>query len=71
MAQPSKITILFSAARGDKTTAEIRAELVQIGNWIETQMTAIGITLRYNAKMQAGVSDHWTPALSIEPIEKQ
>jgi hypothetical protein len=44
---------------------------VQIANWIEAQMTTIGIPLRYNAKMQAGVSDHWTLVLSIEPAEKQ
>jgi len=63
--------ILFSPARGGKTTWNIRANSVQIANRTEAQVAAPGIPLRYNAAMQSGVSDHWPLVLDIELIEKQ
>ena len=63
--------ILFSEARGKKTTWLIRADSVRIANRTEAQVTAPGIPLRYNAARQAGVSDHWPLVVTIESKQNQ
>jgi hypothetical protein len=63
--------ILYSTARGKKTTWQIRADSVRFANEIIAQTTKNGTPRRYNAKSQAGVSDHWPLIMTIEPSEKQ
>ena len=63
--------ILYSPARGGKTTWRIRAETVQIANRNPGQVQDPGIPLRYNAAERTGVSDHWPLIVSIESTAKQ
>jgi len=63
--------ILFSPARGEKTTWQIRADSVQILNHLPAQVTSDGRPNSYKAGTRTGVSDHWPIAATIESIEKQ
>lgn len=63
--------ILYSPARGEKTTWGIRADSVQIVNRTDAQVQPPGIPLRYDAARKAGVSDHWPLAVTIELTQKQ
>jgi endonuclease/exonuclease/phosphatase family metal-dependent hydrolase len=63
--------ILFSPARGGKTTARIRADSVAIANGNPRQVSASGTPLRFNAKERRGVSDHWPMIATIEVTQKQ
>ena len=63
--------ILFTAARGGKTTAQIRADSVQIANGIQAQVTPKGTPLRFDAGRRRGVSDHWPMLATIELTQKQ
>jgi endonuclease/exonuclease/phosphatase family metal-dependent hydrolase len=63
--------ILFSPARGEKTTWTIRADSVQIANRAPGQVTGAGTPARFIPAEGTGVSDHWPLALVIESTEKQ
>jgi endonuclease/exonuclease/phosphatase family metal-dependent hydrolase len=63
--------ILYSPARGEKATWQIRADSVQIANRNIDQVTKDGTPQRYNAAMRAGVSDHWPIITTIESLKKQ
>jgi hypothetical protein len=64
-------TILFSPARGEKTTGRIRADSVSIANRAHYQVTPAGAPQRHDSAARAGVSDHWPLVATIEIIEKQ
>ena len=63
--------ILFSPARGEKTTWQIRADSVRLANRNTDQVTKDNTPQRYNADARSGVSDHWPIVATIEPLEKQ
>jgi hypothetical protein len=63
--------ILFSPARGENTTWQIRADSVHIANRNPSQVNQKGTPLRFNAEARIGVSDHWPLAMSLESIQKQ
>ncbi len=63
--------ILFSPARGAKTTAGIRADSVAIANDFESQVTAEGTPRRHDSATGTGVSDHWPIVATIELAQKQ
>jgi endonuclease/exonuclease/phosphatase family metal-dependent hydrolase len=63
--------ILFSPARGEKTTWRLRAESFRILNGLPAQVTAKGTPWRYDAAKRTGVSDHWPLVAEIELTEKQ
>ena len=63
--------ILFSPARGAKTTAGIRAGSVAIANEFESQVTAAGTPRRHDSATGTGVSDHWPIVATIELAQKQ
>ena len=63
--------ILFAAARGEKTTARIRAESVRIANDNPAQVSRFDTPLRFNAAERRGVSDHWPMIATIEVTQKQ
>jgi endonuclease/exonuclease/phosphatase family metal-dependent hydrolase len=64
-------TILFSPARGEKTTARLRADSVKIANRTPAQVTPAGTPRRHDSAARGGVSDHWPLVATIEIIEKQ
>ena len=64
-------TILFSPARGAKTTGRIRADSVVIANEINAQVTPSGTPRRHDSKTGTGVSDHWPIVATIELTRKQ
>lgn len=63
--------ILFAPTRGAETTAQIRADSVQIANRIPAQVTANQTPQRFNAPARRGVSDHWPMIATIEVAQKQ
>ena len=63
--------ILYSPARGAKTTWQIRADSVQIANRIPAQVTPDGTPAHFDLGKRTGVSDHWPLLLTIELAEKQ
>ncbi len=63
--------IFFSAARGEKTTAEIRGDSVMIANAYPAQNGENGTPQRFDSKNGHGVSDHWPMVTTIELTEKQ
>ena len=63
--------ILFSPARGAKTTWRIRADSAEIANQTAAQVTRDGKPNRYRSAERTGVSDHWPIVLTIEPTIKQ
>jgi len=63
--------ILYSPARGAKTTWQIRADSVQIANQIPAQVTPDGTPAHFDLRKRSGVSDHWPLLLTIELTEKQ
>ena len=63
--------IFFSAARGGKTTAAIRADSVEIANGNPEQVRSNGTPLRFDADRRQGVSDHWPMIATIELTQKQ
>ena len=63
--------ILFSEARGEKTTAHIRANSVQLANRNPAQVSAKGTPERYRSAQRTGVSDHWPMIATIELTQKQ
>ena len=63
--------ILFSPARGEKATWQIRADSVRIANQNPAQVNENGTPLRYDAAARRGVSDHWPLVIVIEPSENQ
>lgn len=64
-------TILFAAPRGGNTTAQLRAESVQIANRIPAQVSTQNTPQRFNAAKLVGVSDHWPMIATIEVAQKQ
>jgi endonuclease/exonuclease/phosphatase family metal-dependent hydrolase len=64
-------TILFAAARSEKTTAQIRADSVRIANRNPAQVSSIGSPERFNAAERSGVSDHWPMIATVEVMQKQ
>jgi endonuclease/exonuclease/phosphatase family metal-dependent hydrolase len=64
-------TILFSAARGGKTTSRIRADSVMIANAVPDQVTSQGAPRRHDSASRSGVSDHWPIIATIEVSQKQ
>lgn len=63
--------ILFAPSRGGNTTAQIRAESVQIANRNPAQVSVRGTPQRFNAAELRGVSDHWPMIATIELTQKQ
>ncbi len=63
--------ILFSPARGAKTTGRIRADSVAIANEIPAQVTPQGTPRRHDSAAGTGVSDHWPIIATIEVTQKQ
>jgi len=63
--------ILWSPARGAKTTWRIRANSVQVANETAAQVARGGTPLRHDSVAKQGVSDHWPLILTIEILEKQ
>jgi len=63
--------ILFSAARGEKTTSGIRANSVMIANAVPDQVTPQGAPRRHDSASRSGVSDHWPIIATIEVSQKQ
>jgi endonuclease/exonuclease/phosphatase family metal-dependent hydrolase len=63
--------ILFSPARGEKTTWQIRADSVQIANGNPAQVSESSTPAHFEPQNQRGVSDHWPLAIVIEPTQKQ
>ena len=63
--------ILFSEARGKNTTAQIRADSVQIANRNPVQVRADGTPERFRSAERTGVSDHWPMIATIELTQKQ
>ncbi|MDH3620190.1 MAG: endonuclease/exonuclease/phosphatase family protein [Gammaproteobacteria bacterium] len=63
--------ILFSPARGEKTTARIRADSVAIANRNPSQVSSEGTPERFRSAARTGVSDHWPIIATVELTEKQ
>jgi hypothetical protein len=63
--------ILFAAARGEKATAQIRADSVQIAKRNPAQVSSAGTPERYRSGQRTGVSDHWPMIATIELTQKQ
>ena len=63
--------ILYSPARGAKTTGRIRADSVRIANEIDAQVTPQGTPRRHDSATGTGVSDHWPIVATIELTQKQ
>ena len=63
--------ILFSPARGKKTTWQIRADSVQIANRNPAQVSESNTPAHFEPQKRHGVSDHWPLALVIESTQKQ
>ena len=63
--------ILFSPARGEKTTSHLRADSVAIANETPAQVATDGTPARHNSAARSGVSDHWPIVATIEVTQKQ
>ena len=63
--------ILYSPARSEKTTWQIRADSVKVANGFGLQVTRDGRPNRYRSAERTGVSDHWPIVLTIESTQKQ
>ena len=63
--------ILFSPARGEKATAQIRADSVAIANGNPAQTSPDGTPERFRSAEKTGVSDHWPMIATIELTQKQ
>ena len=63
--------ILFSAARGEKTTSGLRADSVMIANETVAQVTPDGKPAQHDSANRAGMSDHWPIVATIEVTQKQ
>jgi endonuclease/exonuclease/phosphatase family metal-dependent hydrolase len=63
--------IMFTPARGAKTTSQIRANSVQIANLFAAQQDVAGTPQSFSAENRTGVSDHWPIIATIEVTEKQ
>jgi hypothetical protein len=63
--------ILFSPARGENATAQIRADSVAIANRYPAQTSANGTPERFRSADKTGVSDHWPMIATIEITQKQ
>ncbi len=63
--------ILLASSRGEKTTARIRAESVQIANRNPAQVSRFGTPERYRSADRIGVSDHWPMTATVELVQKQ
>lgn len=63
--------ILFSPARGAKTTAQIRGDSVHIANQFPAQRSENGTPERFRSDSGTGVSDHWPIVATIQLTEKQ
>jgi hypothetical protein len=58
--------ILFSPASSEKTTWQIRADSVRLGNRNPAQVTEKHTPNRYNSAARTGVSDHWPVVVTLE-----
>mgnify|MGYP001822431071 CR=1 FL=1 len=63
--------ILFSPARGENATAQIRADSVAIANENPSQVSPDGTPERFRSADKTGVSDHWPMVATIELTQKQ
>ncbi len=63
--------ILFSPARGAKTTAQIRGDSVFIANQTPAQRSENGTPERFQAASGTGVSDHWPVVATFQFTVKQ
>lgn len=63
--------ILFSEARGAKTTARIRGDSVEIANRTAAQRSENGTPERFRSEAGTGVSDHWPVVATVELTVKQ
>jgi hypothetical protein len=64
-------TILFSAARSEKATWNLRKDSVRLVNRHPSQRRRNGTPLRYDPVNGRGVSDHWPLMVAIESTVKQ
>lgn len=63
--------IFFAAARGAKTTAQIRGDSVAIANGYPPQVAENAAPDRFSSEKGTGVSDHWPMIAILEFTEKQ
>jgi endonuclease/exonuclease/phosphatase family metal-dependent hydrolase len=63
--------ILFSPARGKKTTWQIRAGSVRIANQTPDQVAPDGTPAHFDAAAGTGVSDHWPLVVEIDDKRNQ
>jgi hypothetical protein len=63
--------ILFSPARGENATAQIRADSVAIANENPSQVSPDDTPERFRSADKTGVSDHWPMVATIELTQKQ
>jgi hypothetical protein len=63
--------LLFSPARGENATWQIRANSVRVANETPAQTTAAGTPRRYADDPRQGVSDHWPLVMTIEPSKNK
>ena len=63
--------ILFSPARGGKTTAQIRGDSVRIANAYPPQVSEKGTPEAFRSNEGTGVSDHWPMIATVELAKKQ
>ncbi|MBT8101968.1 MAG: endonuclease/exonuclease/phosphatase family protein [Gammaproteobacteria bacterium] len=63
--------ILLAGKRGGNTTAQFRADSVEIANRNPAQVSKYGTPERYRSAERSGVSDHWPMLATIEVAQKQ
>jgi endonuclease/exonuclease/phosphatase family metal-dependent hydrolase len=63
--------ILWSPARGENATWQIRADSFRVVNVFEQQVSVDGSPARFSPDTGTGVSDHWPLALTLELSQKQ
>lgn len=63
--------LLYSPARGENATWQIRANSVHIANATDAQTTPDGTPRRFESEPFAGVSDHWPLVMTLEPATNQ
>jgi endonuclease/exonuclease/phosphatase family metal-dependent hydrolase len=63
--------ILFSPARSEKTTWQIRADSVHVANRNPAQVSESNTPAHFKPQKRRGVSDHWPLAIVIESTQKQ
>lgn len=63
--------ILFTPARGEKTTWQLRADSVRVAQNRPAQVTSAGTPARFRLAEGTGVSDHWPLVVTLQATRKQ